>query len=126
MRTQESGEDYLETILLLQKKQGYVRSIDIANELAYTKPSISRAMKILKENNLITMDKNKIIRLTEQGEEKAQEIHDRHCMVAQCLMITLGVDEETADHDACRIEHVISDKTFDKIKIFIENYESEK
>ena len=90
MRTQESGEDYLETILTLQKRQGYVRSIDIANELEYTKPSISRAMKILRENDLIAMDENKMITLTELGKQKANEIYERHKTIARFLSDEIG------------------------------------
>lgn len=115
MRTQESGEDYLETILTLQKRQGYVRSIDIANELEFTKPSISRAMKILRENDLIVMDENKMITLTELGQKKANEIYERHKTIARFLMEVVGVDETIAENDACRIEHVISEETMEKI-----------
>ena len=115
MRTQESGEDYLETILTLQKRQGYVRSIDIANELEYTKPSISRAMKILRENELIVMDENKMISLTELGQKKANEIYERHKLITRFLVEVLGVSEVVAENDACRIEHVISEETMGKI-----------
>ena len=116
MRTQESGEDYLETILLLYRKQGYVRSTDIANAMNYTKASISRAVKILKDDDYIYMDANKMIFLTEKGEKKALEIYERHEVISEFLSNVLKVDEETADHDACRIEHVISDSTFQGIK----------
>lgn len=116
MRTQESGEDYLETILLLYRKQGYVRSTDIANAMNYTKASISRAVKILKDDDYIYMDANKMIFLTEKGEKKALEIYERHEVISEFLSNVLNVDEETADHDACRIEHVISDSTFQGIK----------
>lgn len=116
MRTQESGEDYLETILLLYRKQGYVRSTDIANAMNYTKASISRAVKILKDDDYIYMDANKMIFLTEKGEKKALEIYERHEVISEFLSKVLKVDAETADHDACRIEHVISDSTFQGIK----------
>ena len=116
MRTHESGEDYLETILLLYRKQGYVRSTDIANAMNYTKASISRAVKILKDDDYIYLDPNKMIFLTEKGEKKALEIYERHEVIADFLAHVLQVDEETADHDACRIEHVISDSTFQGIK----------
>ena len=122
MRTQESGEDYLETILTLQKRQGYVRSIDIANELEYTKPSISRAMKILRENDLIAMDENKMITLTELGKQKASEIYARHKTIARFLSDVLGVSEETAENDACRIEHVISEETMDKMSMLLDEH----
>ena len=119
MSVHESGEDYLETILMLQKRQGYVRSIDIANELEYTKPSISRAMKILKEKDFIKMDENKMIVLTEKGKEKAQEVYERHRIIKQLLMEILHVDEDTAEQDACRIEHVVSEMTFEQMKVAI-------
>lgn len=119
MRTQESGEDYLETILTLQKRQGYVRSIDIANEMEYTKPSISRAMRILKENDLIVMDENKMIKLTPLGEEKAQAVYERHKMITCFLEDVLGVEKETAEKDACRIEHVVSEETMEKLAAFL-------
>ena len=116
MRIHESGEDYLETILLLYRKQGYVRSTDVANAMNYTKASISRAVKILKEEDYIYMDPNKMIFLTEKGEKKALEIHERHEVIREFLMVVLNVDEATADHDACHIEHVVSPVTFDGIK----------
>ena len=118
MKLQESGENYLETILLLQQKQGYVRSVDIAAELNYSKPSISRAMGILKSAGLITMEKRGNIILTEAGKKKADEIYERHRLIALFLETSLGVSHETADHDACRIEHIISDETFAKIKAY--------
>lgn len=116
---QESGENYLETIYLLKKKNGLVRSIDIANELGYTKPSISRAMGILKKSGYITVEQNGNINLTELGLSKANEIYERHRLISKFLVITLGVDEKTASDDACRIEHVISQECFDKIKQYI-------
>ena len=116
MRTHESGEEYLETILLLYRKQGYVRSTDIANAMNYTKASISRAVKILKDDDYIYLDPNKMIFLTEKGEKKALEIYERHEVIAEFLVRVLQVDDETADQDACRIEHVISDSTFQGIK----------
>lgn len=119
MKTHESGEDYLETILTLQKRQGYVRSIDIANELEYTKPSISRAMRILKEKDLIVMDANKMIKLTPLGEEQANAVYARHLIITQFLQEVLGVAKETAENDACRIEHVISEETMEKLTVFL-------
>ena len=118
---QESGENYLETILILQNKTGFVRSIDIANELEYTKPSISRAMGILKQNGYITVRESGQILLTEKGLQKANEVYERHTLIARYLVEALGVDEETAAQDACRIEHVISQKSFDQIKKYVEN-----
>lgn len=117
---QESGETYLETILLLKHRQGSVRSIDVARELEYSKPSISRAMGILKESGFITIDQSGYIELTEKGEEKANSIYERHKVLREFLMATVGIDEAVADQDACRIEHVISQEAFDGIKAFLE------
>ena len=120
MSIHESGENYLETILILQNKLGFVRSIDIANELDFTKPSISRAVSILKRADYITMQENGQILLTEKGLQKANEIYDRHKIITRYLILSLGVTKETADHDACRIEHIISQETFEKIKNFVQ------
>jgi len=115
----ESGEDYLETILLLHNKNGYVRSIDIANELNYTKPSVSRAMSILKKSDYITMDKNSHIQLTDKGKLIAEKINERHKLIAEFFINALGVSEENAYNDSCRIEHVISEESFQKIKEYL-------
>jgi len=115
MSIYESGEMYLETIYVLQKKKGNIRSIDIANELGYTKPSISRAVGILKRNDYIQVDPSGIITLTKEGEQIASRIYERHDLLTKFL-VALGVDEETAAQDACRIEHVISQATFEKIR----------
>ena len=120
MRTHESGEDYLETILRLYRKQGYVRSTDIANAMNYTKASISRAVKILKEDGYIYLDPNKMIFLTEKGTKKAVEIYERHEMLTQFLTEVLGIDAETAEHDACHMEHAISDSKFQGLKALLE------
>lgn len=120
MRTHESGEDYLETILLLYRKQGYVRSTDIANAMNYTKASISRAVKILKDDGYIYMDPNKMIFLTEKGKQKATEIYERHEVITRFLEDVLHVDAETAEADACHMEHVISESTFEGLKALIE------
>ena len=120
MRTHESGEDYLETILRLYRKQGYVRSTDIANAMNYTKASISRAVKILKEDGYIYLDPNKMIFLTEKGTQKAVEIYERHEMHTPFLTEVLGIDAETAEHDACHMEHAISDSTFQGLKALLE------
>ena len=110
MNIHESGEDYLETILKLQEKNGRVRSIDIARELQYSKPSVSRAMSILKERGLIEIEE-RAISLTEDGKEIAENIYSRHQFL-QRFLEDLGVDEHTAEDDACRMEHIISEETF--------------
>ena len=111
----ESGEMYLETILILSKKLPQVRSIDVADEMNYSKPSISRAMGILRNNGYIEMNKSGYITLTESGRKIAENIYDRHNTITKALVM-LGVDEETAAEDACRIEHYISEKTFQALK----------
>ncbi|HIU57989.1 MAG TPA: metal-dependent transcriptional regulator [Candidatus Ornithomonoglobus merdipullorum] len=118
MKLLESGEMYLETILILKNKYGYVRSIDIAHEMNYSKPSVSRAMSLLKEDGYIENDPHGMILLTEKGQAIAEKIYDRHKTLTKYL-ISLGVSEDTAQKDACRIEHVISDESFDKIKSLI-------
>ncbi len=120
MSIHESGENYLETILILQNKLGFVRSVDIANELDYTKPSISRAVSILKNADYITMEDSGQILLTKKGMAKATEIYERHRIIAKFLVQSLGVPPEIADQDACRIEHIISRDTFSKMKKYIE------
>jgi DtxR family Mn-dependent transcriptional regulator len=119
MNIHESGEDYLETILILERQKGNVRSIDIANELGYSKPSVSRAMSILKNAELITMDEDYQIHLTEAGRARASKVYERHRMLTD-FFISLGVDKENAENDACRIEHVISQTTFNRIKDYME------
>lgn len=119
MAIYESGEDYLETILILHNTTGFVRSIDIANKLGYSKPSISRAISILKENGYITVEKSGEVILTPKGKEKAEDVYSRHLLISEFFEKILGVDKETADADACKIEHVISKQTFDKLKIFM-------
>lgn len=114
MQVNESTENYLEMILILQKKKGYVRSIDIATELGVTKPSVSHAMKLLRENNYIIMNPDGSIVLTETGSKIAERMYERHSKLAKFLM-SLGVDEETAFIDACKMEHDISDKSFEAI-----------
>lgn len=119
VKIQQSGEDYLETIYLLQKKYGQVRSIDIANELGYSKASVSRAMKILRDNNYINMEKSNYIVLTQKGLSKASEIYERHKIITQFFEETLGLDKETSASDACKVEHVISQDTFEAIKNYL-------
>ena len=115
MNLQESGEMYLETILRLSEKKERVRSIDIADEMGYSKPSISRAMRILKENGFIIIDSLGAITLTEKGRASAEKTYERH-RVLTSLFIGLGISAEVAADDACKIEHVISDETFEAIK----------
>ena len=112
----ESGENYLETILVLTQRNGSVRSIDVANEMNFTKPSVSRAMSILKKENLITMETDGRLLLTEEGLQKATAILERHTILTRYINEVLGVPEEIAEKDACRIEHIISPETFDGIK----------
>ena len=123
-RIHESAENYLEPILRLQKKIPQVRSIDIANELDFSKPSVSIAMKNLRENGCITMDAGGIITLTDTGRKIAENIFDRHNVFTQLLM-GLGVDEKTAAEDACRIEHVVSAESFTAIKKYVESLRNE-
>jgi len=118
MKIHESAENYLETILILKNRNGSVRSIDIANELNYTKPSISRAMSLLKDNVYITMEKDGLITLTEEGLSIAERMFERHQLLSRFL-ISLGIDDDVAVADACRMEHVICEETFGKIKAFI-------
>lgn len=115
MIIKESAENYLETILMLKNKKGIVRSIDIANELSFTKPSISVAMKHLREDGYIKMDGDGYITLTETGLVIAQKIYERHQIIAKAL-ISLGVSEKAAFEDSCKIEHCISDESFEKLK----------
>jgi len=112
MKIQKSSEDYLEMILMLKEKKGYARSIDIASELSVTKPSVSYATKRLRENGYITMDSDGLITLTEQGYEIAYRMYNRHRMLTAFLM-SIGIDEETAREDACKMEHDLSEKSFE-------------
>lgn len=114
-----SGEDYLEAILMISERSfGTVRSVDVAKELGVTKPSVSNAMKILKNGGYITVEDNGLIRLTEAGSEIAERIYEKHKVLTQWLEY-LGVSPETASEDACKIEHVISKESFDKLKIHL-------
>ena len=115
----ESGENYLETILILQNKLGAVRSIDIANELGYSKASISRAMGILKNANYIEIEDGGNILLTSSGKQKADEILERHKIITEFLIKSLNADANLADKDACRIEHIISEEIFEKMKKYV-------
>lgn len=115
MRIQESAENYLETILILQERNGEVRSIDIVNELSFSKPSISVAMKNLRENGYIIMSENGYITLSEKGKKIAETMYERHVFLSDWL-VRLGVPPKTAVQDACRIEHVISEDSFEALK----------
>ena len=117
MVLQESGENYLEMILMLKKKHGTVRSVDIANAFDFTKASVSRAMSILKKNDLILVETNGSIHLTDAGQKKAEEVLKRHITLTDFLE-KLGVAPDIAEKDACRIEHIISEETFTKIYDF--------
>lgn len=120
MSIYESGEDYLETILLLHKKTGYVRSVDIASELGYSKPSISRAMGILKNDGYISVERGGQIILTDEGKAKAEEVYGRHVMLREFLSKILGVSDENSERDACRIEHILSEETCRKLREFMD------
>ncbi|MBQ9034211.1 MAG: metal-dependent transcriptional regulator [Lachnospiraceae bacterium] len=122
-KSHESAEDYLETILILRERKGNVRSIDIVNEMNYSKPSISIAMKKLKSEGMVEMDLNGYITLTPLGEEIAQRTYRRHQLLEKVL-VAMGVDEETAAEEACRIEHVIDENTYEKINEFYEKHMS--
>ena len=115
MKLQESGEMYLEHILVLREKQGAVRSVDVAAESGYSKPSVSRAMGLLREAGLISIDAGGYITLTEEGEKVAGSVYERHRVLTD-LFQKMGVPEKTAEDDACKIEHVISEETFQALK----------
>ena len=115
MRSNESSEDYLETILILGNKSSLVRAVGIASEMGFKKPSVSVAMKNLRQKNLITVADNGDIRLTEEGHKIADKVYERHQLISSWLMM-LGVQEKTALHDACRIEHIISEESFQALK----------
>lgn len=117
MRIQESAENYLEAILVIGQRKGYVRSIDVANELSVSKPSVSVAMKSFKNEGYIVVNESGEISLTEKGRKIAEKVYERHNVIAGFLL-SLGVSEENAYADSCKIEHVISDESFTKLKEF--------
>ena len=119
MRIQESGEMYLETILRLSQTSGHVRAIDVGEEMGYSKPSVSRAMSILKQGGYIVIEADGAIVLTEAGREIAEKIYARHTLITNFL-ISIGVDKETATEDACKMEHGISDASFEAIQKLVE------
>ena len=115
MKLHASGEDYLEAILVLYKKTGMVRSLDVARYMEVSKPSVSHAVKTLREGGFLTMDKDYCLHLTDIGHEVAEKIYERHLFFTEQL-VAAGVDRETAEQDACRIEHIISDESFSRLK----------
>ncbi|MGC2872554.1 metal-dependent transcriptional regulator [Ihubacter sp. rT4E-8] len=115
MQIRQSAEDYFEMIYMLKKKNGSVRAIDIVNEMGFSKPTVSVAMKKFRENGFVTVDADGNISLTETGQAIAEKTYEKHMVLARMLMI-LGVNERTAYEDACRIEHCLSDESFDAIK----------
>ncbi len=119
----ESKENYLETILVLYNRNGEVRSVDIATEMEFSKPSVSVAMKNLREDGCINMDKNGYITLTDKGREIAERVYERHLLFTSWL-ISMGVNEDVAAEDACRIEHCISAESFEAIKKFVKKYQN--
>ncbi len=118
MTIRESAEDYLEAMLMMRERHGYIRSVDVAEQLGVTKPSVSFAVKRLRENGYLTMDSDARITLTEKGEEIAQRIYMRHRVLTEYL-IQIGVPENKAREDACKIEHDISEETFSAIRALV-------
>ncbi len=125
MGIQRSGEDYLETIYILHKRTGYVRSIDIATEMNFSKPSVSNGMSILRELGYIITEPDGQIKLTESGEKRAKEVYSRHLVIREFFINKLGVTPDTAETDACKVEHVISEETYLKLKEFMGDSMSE-
>ena len=121
VKIQESAENYLEAILVLTQRNGQVRSIDVAHYTGFSKPSISRAVGLLRDNGYVSIDQNGLLGLTEAGLKIAETIYERHTVLTD-LLTKLGVSPETAAEDACRIEHVISAETFDKLKEHVRKY----
>ncbi len=121
MKLQESGEDYLESILKIEKQKETVRSVDVANDLQVSKPSVSRAIHVLEEQGLLTMDESSRLILSEKGRAIAEKIYERHLLFTK-FFIQLGVDESVAAKDACRMEHTLSDESFAALKTFIETH----
>lgn len=114
MKLRESGENYLETILILERRNGIARSVDVANELGFSKPSVSRAMSVLKKEGYVKIGQINQLVLTETGKEVAEKVYQKHCVLKKFLM-QIGVEEEIATKDACRMEHVISEQTLECI-----------
>ena len=118
MELHRAGEDYLKAILILQKQNHAVRSLDVAEMLRVTRPSVSRAMKLLREGGFLTMDADKRISLTEAGQEAAELVFEKHRILTECL-VTMGVDPGIAEKDACRMEHLISAETLEQMKNYV-------
>ena len=118
MELHRAGEDYLKTILLLQNKNGAVRSLDVAKALNVSKPSVSAAMKLLRDGGFLIMDADKQIQLTDAGREVAEGVFEKHSIIKQCL-ISMGVDPGTAEKDACAMEHIISPETLERLNAFV-------
>lgn len=118
MKLHNSGEDYLEAILIIKNKKGYVRSIDVAGYMNYSKPSVSHAVSILRDGGFVDVDESGYLNLTSSGSEIAEKIYERHIFFKENLM-KAGVDEKTAEEEACRIEHDISEDSFNKIKQYL-------
>ena len=116
MKLHASGEDYLETILVLQKKLGMVRSVDVARHMEVSKPSVCHAVATLRDGGFLTMDEDHFLHLTDVGREVAEKIYERHCFFTEQLIIAAGVDPKTAEADACRMEHIISQESFEHLK----------
>ena len=125
MSVHESGEMYLEAILVLSQKNGFVRSIDVSEYLGYSKPSVSRAVGLLKAGEYIAVDPDGSIMLTERGQQIAEKIYERHTVLSE-LLVRMGVSRETAAADACKLEHAISDESFEAIKNFAQQISDEK
>lgn len=119
MKIYASGADYLEAVLVLQKKKGMIRSVDLARHMGFSKPSISHAVGVLKNGGFLTVDEDGYFHLTEDGREVAEKIYERHQFFTEQL-VAVGVDRETAERDACRIEHAISEEAFQKLKASVE------
>jgi len=125
MPIRESGEDYLETIYLIKKKKGNVKSVDIADALHYSRPSVSRAVGILKTKGLVTMGKGGEIDMTPEGAKQAKKIFDKHVNLTAFFMATLGLDFKTAESDACKMEHTVSTKTLNAVKKYLKDHKKE-
>ena len=125
MPLQESGEMYLETLYILSQRSANVRSIDVGEYMGYSKPSVSRAIGLLKKSGYVRTDESGCLRLTEAGEKKARSVYERHTILTE-LFVNLGVDAKTAADDACRIEHHISDQTFEAVKAHMKKYGAER